>query len=139
MAKINNHSSILVDISRSGFKFSTAAIPKSRNVDITLQANNQVFNLKGYTRWISQKVATQQLYEIGVTIKEASQEYYQFLDQILPEITMPVEQPHTHHGQPQLAGGFDMIAGQDAQASGVEGQAFMDAEFRGEVGNHHVI
>jgi hypothetical protein len=84
MAKINNHSSILVDISRSGFKFSTAAIPRSRDVDITLQANNQVFNLKGYTRWISQKVATQQLYEIGVTIKEASQEYYRFLDQLLP-------------------------------------------------------
>jgi len=84
MAKINNHSSILVDISRSGFKFSTAAIPKTRDVEITLQADNQVFNVKGYTRWISQKVATQQLYEIGITVKEASAEYYQFLDQFLP-------------------------------------------------------
>jgi hypothetical protein len=54
-------------------------------VDITLQLNNQTFNLKGYTRWISQKVTTQQLYEIGVTIEEASQEYYQFLDQLLPQ------------------------------------------------------
>ncbi|MCK5058403.1 MAG: PilZ domain-containing protein [Candidatus Aminicenantes bacterium] len=85
MAKINDHSSILVDISRNGFKFSTAAIPKNRNVNITLQVNNQTFNLKGYTRWISQKVTTQQLYEIGVTIEEASQEYYQFLDQLLPQ------------------------------------------------------
>jgi uncharacterized protein YgbK (DUF1537 family) len=84
MAKINNRSSILVDISRNGFKFSTATIPKTRDVEITLQADSQIFTVQGYTRWISQKVAVQQLYEIGVTIKEAAPEYYKFLDTFLP-------------------------------------------------------
>lgn len=85
MARINNQASILVDISRNGFKFSTGAIPKTRSVDIALQVNGQTFNLKGYTRWIGQKVTTQQLYEIGITIKEATPDYYQFLDKLIPQ------------------------------------------------------
>ena len=84
MAKINNQASILVDLSKTGFKFSTTSIPKNRYVDITLQADNQTFNLKGYARWISQKVGAQKLYEIGITIKEASPEYYEFLARTLP-------------------------------------------------------
>jgi len=83
MAKINNKVAILVDISRTGFKVSTAVLPPNRNVDITVQAGNQIFDLKGYTCWINQKITAPRMYDMGISIKEASTEYYQFLEGIL--------------------------------------------------------
>lgn len=83
MAKINNKAAVLVDISRRGFKISTAVLPPNRKVDITVQAGNQTFDLKGYTCWINQKITAPRMYDLGITVKEASTEYYQFLDGIL--------------------------------------------------------
>lgn len=83
MAKVNNKVGILVDISRTGFKISTAVAPKNRNVDVTLQVDNQTFNLKGYTCWINQKVIAPRMYDMGISLKEACTEYYQFLERVL--------------------------------------------------------
>lgn len=82
MVKINNQAGILVDISRNGFKLSTTSIPCNRHVDITLQTDDQIFYLKGYTCWVSRKLAAQKLYDIGISIREASEEYYDFLDRL---------------------------------------------------------
>ena len=82
MVKINNQAGILIEISRSGFKLSTTSIPGNRHVDITLQTDDQTFYLKGYTCWVSRKLATQKLYDIGISIREASEEYYDFLDRL---------------------------------------------------------
>lgn len=87
LAKINNQASILSDVSNNGLKLSTASIPSSRAVDIILQADKQTFNIKGYTRWVSRKVSAQKLYDIGVTIEEAPEEYYEFINKLRPHIT----------------------------------------------------
>ncbi len=84
MVKVNDQAGILIDISRNGFKLSTTAVPKSRMVDIVLTTDNRTFNLRGYTRWISRKVAAQKLYEVGINLENASPEYYKFLDELLP-------------------------------------------------------
>lgn len=83
MAKINNKAAVLVDISRTGFKISTAVLPRNRSVDVTVQAGNQTFDLKGYTCWINQKITAPRMYDLGISVKEASTEYYQFLEGIL--------------------------------------------------------
>ncbi len=85
LVKINNQTGILVDISRTGFRLSTAAIPGSRDVDIILQADNKTFHIKGCTRWVSRKVAAQTLYDIGIAVEKASEEYHQFLDKLLSQ------------------------------------------------------
>lgn len=84
MAKINNRPSILVDISKTGFKLSAASIPESREVNITLQADNQTFSIKGNTRWINRKVAAPRMYDIGISLKEATPEYFQFIERLFP-------------------------------------------------------
>lgn len=85
MAKVNNKLAILVDISRTGFKVSTAVVPQNRTVDVVLQADNREFNLKGYTCWINQKVIAPRMYDMGISVKEASSEYYEFLDRLLAQ------------------------------------------------------
>ena len=55
--------------------------------------------------------------------------------QHLAEIALLVQQPHPHHGHPQVAGGLEGVAGEDAQAAGVQGQGFAQAELHGEIGH----
>jgi len=80
MLKIDSKSAILVDISRTGIRFSTAAPPKSRQVDIVLHFDEQTFNLKGTVRWVKRKVALQKIYDVGVALDETPEEYGRFID-----------------------------------------------------------
>ena len=43
----------------------------------------------------------------------------------LLEVTLRVEEADADEGQPQVAGRLAVIAGQDAQAAGVDGQRFV--------------
>jgi hypothetical protein len=81
MLKIDDKSAILVDISRTGIRYSTATPPKSRQVDILLHCDEQTFNLKGTIRWAKRKVALQKLYDVGVSLDETSEEYSRFIDE----------------------------------------------------------
>ena len=59
--------------------------------------------------------------------------------QILAEIALLVQQPHSHQWQPQVAGRLEMVAGQDAQAAGVDTQALGQTELCRKVCNPAVI
>ena len=54
---------------------------------------------------------------------------------LLLEIALAVEQAHSHKPQAEIAGRFGMIAGQNAQAAGRNGQSFMEAKFSGKIRN----
>ncbi len=53
----------------------------------------------------------------------------------LAEVAVPVQQPDTHDRYAEVAGGLEVVAGQDAEAAGVLRQHGSDAELRGEVGD----
>jgi len=55
---------------------------------------------------------------VGVTGRVAL-ELPPFRRQRLAEVAVPVEQPHPDQRDPQVAGGLEVVAGQDAQAAGV--------------------
>ena len=52
----------------------------------------------------------------------------------LTEIAVFVEQADAHQRQMEVAGGFEVIPRQHAQAAGVDGQAFRETVFRGKIG-----
>jgi hypothetical protein len=56
-----------------------------------------------------------------------------FTAQRLDEVAVPVEQPHAHDRDAQVAGGLEVVAGEDTQAAGVLRQHGGDAELRREV------
>lgn len=80
MVKLDQTSAILVDISRTGIRVSSGVAPSHRNVNIELNNEQKPLNLKGDIRWIKRKVALQKLYDIGISIVEAPDDYYQFID-----------------------------------------------------------
>jgi uncharacterized Zn finger protein (UPF0148 family) len=82
-AKINNEVAMLFNISRSGIMLSTPIIPTIPTVHLTLQAGEQTFNIKGIIRWVSRKRSISNLKDIGISIVDAPQEYYAFLNELL--------------------------------------------------------
>jgi len=57
---------------------------------------------------------------------------------VLAEVALAVEQAHGHQGHVQVAGAFQVVARQHAQATGIDGQAHGDAVFQAEIGHGHV-
>ena len=51
------------------------------------------------------------------------------------EIAFPVEQAHRDEGNTEVAGGLAVIAGEDAQAPRIDGEALVKTEFRAEIGH----
>ena len=80
--KINNSPAILLDFSRKGISFSMNKAPITRGIDILFNIADQTFEIKAITCWIKQKIALSKSFNIGAFIKEAPEEYYQFVDNL---------------------------------------------------------
>ena len=55
--------------------------------------------------------------------------------EVLAEIALVVEQSDGHQRHAEAAGALDVVAGQDAEAAGVDRHRFVDAELGGEIGD----
>ena len=55
------------------------------------------------------------------------------------EVALAVEEADADEGQPEVAGRLAVVAGQDAEAAGIDGQAFVEAELGAEVGDQIVF
>ena len=80
MVKLDQASAILVDISKNGIRVSSGTAPNHRKIRIELNNESQNLTLQGDVRWIKRKVALQKLYDIGISIVEAPDDYYQFIE-----------------------------------------------------------
>ena len=60
-------------------------------------------------------------------------------DELLAKITFLVEEADGHEGNAQVAGGFEVVAGQCAEPARVDGQRLRDGEFKGEVGDEAAV
>jgi hypothetical protein len=83
MAKINNETARLCNISKGGMKLATPIAHNDPSVDITLDNGEKIINLKGTIRWVSSKRSFSNIIDIGVEISEAPADYYEFVDQML--------------------------------------------------------
>jgi len=78
--EINEKPGKLIDISKSGLRVSTSLVKTPRDIDIVLHNNGKNFGLKGMIHWIRRKNPIQNSKEIGVRVKDAPLEYYNFLN-----------------------------------------------------------
>ena len=85
LVTINNKPGIIIDISKAGIKLSTSVVPKTRDVTISLQVDDNSFNLKGNIRWVNRKFPFQNLNEIGVMIEDAPDDYNALLDKLVED------------------------------------------------------
>jgi uncharacterized Zn finger protein (UPF0148 family) len=83
MAKINNETARLCNISKGGMKLATPVTHTDPNVEIMLDNGDKIINIKGTIRWVSSKRSFSNIIDIGVEISAAPPEYYEFIDQLL--------------------------------------------------------
>ena len=57
------------------------------------------------------------------------------LVEALPEVALLVKQAHADQRDAEVGRALDVVAGQDAQAAGIDGQRLVQAELGGEVGH----
>ena len=55
--------------------------------------------------------------------------------QHLGEVAVFEQQTYAHQGQGQIGGGLEVVAGKYAQTTGIDGDGFVEAEFRGKIDN----
>ena len=59
--------------------------------------------------------------------------------QHLSEISLPVKQSHSGKGQFQIACGLQMVACEDTQTAGKDGNTFVDTELKGKISDGAVL
>ena len=81
---VNNQPGILVDASKTGLgvKLLTDKVPTSDLVDVLLEHEQKNVYLKGKISWLNTNVTFQNEKEVGIMIKDAPAEYYDFLERI---------------------------------------------------------
>jgi hypothetical protein len=82
MVTVNGNMAILFNVSRSGLKLAAPFTPVSRDVNITLDNGEQLFELNGVVRWVSSRLSFSNLVDFGVEITDPPPEYYEFIDKL---------------------------------------------------------
>ena len=84
-AEVNSKQGLLENVSKEGIKVKlwSEAVPKTRDVKVEFKVGKQVFNLNGVVRWCRRdKFSFQDLKEIGLSLEEPSEEFFQFVDSL---------------------------------------------------------
>jgi hypothetical protein len=83
-SSINGLTAEIIDISRTGLRISTYSLPPTNDLKVTLKFGKETMNLKGVTHWIEKKDQGKGIiYELGVSIVDAPDEYYNLLEAVL--------------------------------------------------------
>jgi len=83
MAKINNETARLLNLSKGGMKLATPVSHQDPHVEITLDNGEKIIQVKGTIRWASSKRSFSNIIDIGVEISEAPEAYYEFINELL--------------------------------------------------------
>ena len=54
---------------------------------------------------------------------------------VLGEVTLIVEEPYADEGQAEIRSFLGVVAGKDAQPTGIRGETFMQSKLSGEIGD----
>jgi hypothetical protein len=76
---INDKVAIVSNMSHDGMQLIMTALPGNRTVYVRFQVDDQTFELKGYVRWIRKQLSIYQQYLVGLSITNATYEYYQLI------------------------------------------------------------
>ena len=87
LIKVDDHTSVMEDMSDSGMKLVIPSLLKRRKVNVQFQMDNLQLQLKGIIRWITKQptVYDQAQYQVGLFIQDPPKEYVQLVEALLKE------------------------------------------------------
>lgn len=81
IVRIGGKLGVVNDISNRGVQLSTAYSPLNRKINFLIESSGRLIEVNGIIQWIKKKQQVQALNEMGVVIKNASQDYLDFVRQ----------------------------------------------------------
>ncbi len=82
LVEVDGERALLFNISREGMLLSSPSFPKGPAVDVTLEAGELHFKLKGVVRWVSGKRSFSNLIDFGVEINSPPAGYREFVERL---------------------------------------------------------
>jgi len=82
MVKICGNLGFVNDVSDMGLQISSAFSPKKRKIDISFEVYGKIVNIMGIIQWIKRRKQLKNLNEYGVLIKDAPEEYLDFVREL---------------------------------------------------------
>lgn len=82
LAKVCGKTAVINNISATGMQVSTPLLPKTRTVDICLDAPDEEIILIGTVKWFERKNTLNHLHRLGITVKNAPPEFYQMVESL---------------------------------------------------------
>lgn len=80
---LNGNQAIVDNLSNDGIRLTTSIVPTERKVNITFQVNDQSFDVSGVVLWAKKLVSVYKQYQLGISLTNATYEYYQLIDKPL--------------------------------------------------------
>jgi hypothetical protein len=82
LARVCGKMGVVNNISGNGLQIATALLPPTRKVDIAFEAFGEEITVLGTVQWFRRKNSLQDLHQLGIIVKNAPAQYYQFIDSL---------------------------------------------------------
>jgi hypothetical protein len=82
LARVCGKMGVVNNISGTGLQVATALLPSTRKVDISFEVFGEEITVLGTVQWFRRKTSLQDLHQLGVVVKTAPSQYYQFVDSL---------------------------------------------------------
>ena len=82
LARVCGKMGVVHNLSSRGLEVSTAFLPKSRKIDISFDISGKEVTITGTVQWLRRKNSLRSLNQLGIFVKDAPIQYYQFVDSL---------------------------------------------------------
>ncbi|MCU0289533.1 MAG: hypothetical protein MUF15_24455 [Acidobacteria bacterium] len=83
LARVCGKMGVMNNISLDGLEVSTSLLPKTRKIDICFEVFGEEIKILGLVQWFRRKNSIKSLNELGIQVKEAPPQYYQFVSSLV--------------------------------------------------------
>lgn len=80
---IDDEKAELVDLSRDGMQLVIPFYPRNRHLELRVKINDEPFDIKGYIHWLSESTVKEGKNQMGVSIVDAPEAYFQAIEKLL--------------------------------------------------------
>ncbi len=80
---IDDEMAELIDLSRDGMQLVIPFYPKNRHLELQVRINEEPFDVKGYIHWLSESTLKEGKNQMGVSVVDAPEAYFQAIEKIL--------------------------------------------------------
>ncbi len=81
--KVEDKSSILIDLSKNGFQLIVPFAPEKHEVQIEFELKEKKYHFKGFIHWASRSIIKLNWYQVGISLIDPPEELIEEIEKLL--------------------------------------------------------